>query len=651
MQSRTQLIVIIVTLLFLFSLLIYRFATLQLVEEKKWQKVADGQHFFLVQEPFQRGCFYGKSYKTGEPKKLVYDLLRHHLYVDPQSIGPDYHEEIIQELTQILGIDGEILKDNLNKKSRSRKIGAWLTDLEKEKIQRFWTPFAKKNKIPKNALYFAADYKRSYPYGEMLGQVLHTIQYQKDATTKQGVPTGGLELYFDSFLRGKLGVKKRMRSPVNQFEIGQMIKEPQDGADVYLTIDPVIQAICEEEIQEGVTKFKAKRGWAVMMDPKSGKILSLAQYPPFYPPAYPLYFSSQEKAQDTRVKSILDMQEPGSIFKSFTIALALLANQELSAKGHPPLFDVEEKIPTKEGHFPGRRKVIADVVPSKFCNMYMGFQKSSNIYMAHLMERLVDRLGEQWIRDCYTKRFGFGEKTGIELPAEAAGAVPRINHFHPNGTLEWSKATPYSLGMGHNILVTSIQMLRAYSVFANGGSLVKPTLIEKITRKKGGKEEVLVSYGQRSLIDFPKVLDLEVIEQVIKALKYSGTARKGDVPGYTEAVKSSTAKKVIQGKYSETQYIPSFVGFTPVDDAKIVLIVTLDEPYYGYIKDVGKNHHGGTCCAPVFSKIAYRTLKYLGVPEDDPYGYPAGDPRRDPKKAHWLKELGLLKQKYDSWNN
>ena len=656
MKERTRLILIIAVLLFLFSLLVYRFAHLQLVEEDKWQKVADGQHFFTVQEPFQRGTFYGKSYKTGEAKRLVYDLFRHHLYIDPITIPSSFHPEIIGALTQFLGIDSEILQNNLKKKSRSRKIAVWLTESEKEKVALWWGAFAKKHKIPKNALYFVGDYKRSYPYGEMLGQVLHTIQYQKDETTKQGLPTGGLELYFDSFLRGKMGAKKRMRSPINQFEIGQMIKEPQDGADVYLTIDPVIQAICEEEIEDGVKTYKAKRGWAMMMDPKTGKVMALAQFPPFYPPAYPLYFSSPEKAHDTRVKSIIDMQEPGSSFKALTVAMALLANHELEARNEPPLFSVEEKISTQDGHFPGRKKVLSDTKFHKYCDMNIAIQKSSNVYMAILMDRMVNRLGEQWVRDCYTKKFGFGEKTGIELSPEAAGAVPRLNHFHPNGKLEWSKATPYSLGMGHNILVTSVQMLRAYSIFANGGRLVKPTLIEKITRKKGGKEEVLVSYAKKQSDEFPKVLQDDVVRDVVHALKYTtkegGTARKAEVPGYTEAGKTSSPKKVVNGKYSETHYIPSFIGFTPAADAKLVLIVTLDEPHYGFLKEVGgRSNLGGTSCAPIFSKIALRTLRYLGVAEDDPFGHPAGDPRRDPKKADWLKEVSLLKQKYDSWNN
>lgn len=651
---RFKIFSVIGSLFFLFSLLIYRFASLQVVEENKWQRAAEGQHFFVVEEPFQRGTFYGKSYKTGESKQLVYDLLRHHLYVDPLSIPPEFHEEAVQHLSALLGADRAILAQNFAKKSRSRKVAVWLNEKEKEKVSAWWNPFAKQHKIARNALYFVPDYKRSYPYGTLLGQVLHTVQYQKDEATKQGLPTGGLELYFDSFLKGQLGLKRRMRSPVNQFEIGQMLKEPQDGADVYLTIDPVIQAICEEEIEAGVVKAKGKRGWAVMLEPKTGEVMALAQYPTFYPPAYPLYFSDPEKAHDTRIKSIIDMNEPGSIGKGFTIAMALLANKELAAKGEAPLFSVDEKIATLHGNFPGRKKPITDTQTHKFCDMYMGVQKSSNIYMGRLMERMVNRCGEQWVRDCLTQRFGLGEKTGIELPAEAPGAIPRLNYRHPNGKLEWCTATPFSLSMGYNYLVTGLQMVRAYSAIANGGTLVKPRLIEKITRKKGGKEELLVSYAPNRT-DFPRVLDADIAAEVAKTLKfttkYGGTARRGDVPGYTEAGKSGTPKKVVNGNYSETQYIPSFIGFTPVSDPRLVLIVTIDEPYYGYVKDVGKNHHGGTCCAPVFSKIAYRTLKYLGVPEDDPFGYPAGDPRRDPKKADWLKEVSLLKQKYDSWNN
>ncbi|KIC77171.1 hypothetical protein DB41_CV00090 [Neochlamydia sp. TUME1] len=663
-SDRRRLLCVAFFIIFLFSLLVAKFYLLQIAEGEKWTHLANRQHYFVVNEPFLRGRFISNtSIQRAHPEieqALVVDILKFHLHVDVESIPPQHHAEIAQKLIQILDLPAEKhshLCEQFGYKSRNRKLKMWLEKETRDAILDWWMPYAKRNKIARNALFFASDYQRSYPFGKLLGQLLHTVQNQRDEVTKQAIPTGGLELCFDHFLKGRMGKRRLMRSPRNAFEMGEVIAKPQNGADVYLTINHCLQAIAEEELEKGVKKAKAKGGWAVMMNPYSGEILALAQYPYFYPPHYQDYFNDPQMIEHTKVKALTDTVEPGSTFKPIALAIALKANIELRKKGESELFDPHAMMPTSNSFFKGRGKPLVDTHMHPYLNMYMAIQKSSNIYPARLMEKVVERLGASFIRKHLTETFGFGSKTHLELPAESAGVVPLPGKKHPNGKDEWSISTPYSLAFGHNIQVNSIQLLRAFAVFVNGGYLVQPTLIRKIaSNPEEGAQTIFVDHTHLGRTQqFPQVLEKECCSEIVKGLKYTtkvgGTARRADVPGYSEAGKTSTAKKIVNGAYSDKIYCPSFIGFTPADKPAFILLVTLDEPEYGYTPGVGSWHHGGTCAAPVFCEIAKRSLAYLGIAPDDPYGYPLGDPRRCQEKAHWAHEIRELKEMYEKWNN
>lgn len=662
-KERSRLLWIALIVFILFSLLIAQFYHIQILEGKKWALQAQKQHFFLIKEPFIRGSFYSNPYiKKSHPadlQRFVIDVPKFHLYADPESIPLHLKDEIGDQVGARLALsmkDRLQLRQQLNKKSRSRKLAMWLDKETHQNLNQWWQAFARQYKVPRNALFFIKDYQRSYPFGKLAGQILHTIQSQKDEKTGQGFPTGGLELYFNSYLQGKNGKRRLMRSPRNALETGEVIAYPEHGADIYLTINPCLQAIAEEEIEKGVKKSKGKGGWAAMMDPRTGEILALAQYPFFYPPDYQQYFNDAELIEHTKVKALTDANEPGSVFKPFTVAIALKANQQLRQKGEKELFSPEEKISTSNGCFPGRSKPITDTRLYYYLNMDMAIQKSSNIYMGRLAERIVARLGNDWYRRQLNQLFGFGQKTHLELPAESAGVLPTPGKLHPSGALEWSIPTPFSLAIGHNIQVTTVQLLRAWAVLANGGILVQPTLVRCIVKKdQQGNPHVLIDHtSDKRLKEFPRVLDQQIVDRVVQSICYvtkpGGTATKGDVPGYTEAVKTSTPKKIVKGAYSEKLYCPIFAGFTPVKNAAFVLVVVIDEPEYGYIPGIGKNHHGGNCTASVFREIAKRSLEYLGIPPDDPYGYPYGDPRHDPKKEVWMAETRKLQEIYNKWN-
>lgn len=661
--ERKRLLGLAIGIFFLFALLIAQFYRIQIVEGEKWTKEARKQHFLVVQEPFLRGRFISNAtVKKGHPESpqsFVIDVEKFHLYIDPESLPEPLRKPISAHLIKILDLpiqDRVPFRAQFFKKSRSRKLAMWLDVETRDAIMKWWSPYCKQHKIARNALFFVNDYQRSYPFGKLLGQVLHTIQNNKDETTKQAIPTGGLELYFNSYLKGKQGKRRLMRSPKNSFETGEVISLPQQGADIYLTINHCLQAIAEEELEKGVKKCKAKAGSAIMMDPKTGEILALAQYPFFVPSDCQLYFSDEALIEHTRLKAISDANEPGSVMKPFTLIAALKANDELKKRGEKAIFSPEDKVATSDGKFKGRSKRLTDTHLHYYLNMDMALQKSSNIYMARLVESIINRLGKDWYRNVLSNSFGFGKKTNIELPAESQGVVPTPGKKHPNGALEWSGATPYSIAMGHNIQVTGLQMIRAYALLANGGYLVKPTLVRKIVRQyPDNTEEVLVDNTIEAKRNSQKVVSKAHVNAVVKGMKYTtklgGTATRANVWGYTEAGKTGTANKIVNGTYSPTKYCSTFVGFTPVENPSFVLLVMMDEPEYGYIPGVGKNHMGGTCAAPVFREIATKSLQYLGVPPDDPFGYPQGDPRHDAKKADWVEETRLLQEMYEKWNN
>lgn len=662
--SRKRLAFIFIGTAFFFCILLVQFYRIQIIEGEKWSKKARAQHQLTIIEPYKRGTFYSNTtIKEGhlEPKlAFVTDVPKFHLYADMTSL-PDSSKEIVaNKLSTFLELskkEKEKLQKQMGKQSKSRRLAAWTSPEKRLEIEAWWNPFARKNKIPRNALFFIQDFKRSYPYGKMLGQILHTVREQRDPKTHAHIPTGGLELMMDPYLKGKEGKRVLLRSPRNSLDLGTVVSAPEDGADIFLTINHYLQAICEEEIAKGVTQANAKSGWAIMMDPHTGHILAWAQYPWFEPAQYAKFFNNPSLQNETKLKGITDPFEPGSTMKPITMLICLKANEELIKKGKSPIFSPTEKVATLNGSFPGRSKPIHDVRSHSYLNMYMAIQKSSNIYMARMIQRVIETLGDEWYRNCLSEIFCFGKKTGIELSSESSGLLPTPGKKHPNGSMEWSKPTPYSLSFGHNILVNSLQMVKAYSLIANGGYPVEPTLIKKIIKTKEDRtQEVLLDNDTPILHKDRKPLFSKTsLDEVVKAMMYvtkpGGAATKADIFGYTEAGKTATSEKIINGSYSKKDHISTFLGWSPAHNPKFVLMIVIDEPECKFIPGVGKNQQGGTCAAPVFREIGRKTLEYLGVAPDDPFGFPQGDPRRDSEKAAWMKEAKALTEQYKSWNN
>lgn len=639
----------------LFSLLIIQFYRLQIKEHEKWKNLADIQHQTVMTSHFKRGIFYSNScVKYGhreKPQALVHEVLRYHLFADPSVIPPHLKDRMTNVIANFLSLSLDkkaYIAEQLSKPSRSRKLVKWLTSEEKSILKTWFLSFARECKIPSNALYFVKDYQRVYPFGALLGQVLHTVREERDQLTDQAIPTGGLEMVFNHILSGEKGKKIVLRTPRKEIETKKVICPVKHGANIYLTVNHYLQAICEEELAKGVDRVCGKGGIAIMMEPYTGEILACAQYPFFFPSQYKEYYNHPERIEHTSIQPISHCFEPGSTMKAITVAIALLANEELTQRGEKPLFDPEEPICTDNGHFPGRGP-LRDVKTHAFLNMDMAIQKSSNIYVARLMERVCQRLGVSWYREQLENIFGFGQKTGVELPYENSGFLPTPGKTYGAGKLQWSTPTPFSLSMGYNILVNSIQMVRAFAVFANEGYRVSPTLVKEIKDANGN-----VLQGALNHHPPVPVLSPQICRRVKRALKFvtkeGGAGTLGDIYGYTEAAKTSTSEKLINGVYDKNRHFSTFIGFTPVNDPKFVLFIAVDEPEKRFIPGFGTTHFGGKCAAPIFREIAKKSLEYLGIKPDDPFGFPPGDPRRDNTKAHWMEETRELAKLYKQWN-
>lgn len=645
MNHRRQLTLIVVGVLSLYALLIVRYYKIQICDGERWAVEAANQHEFRVKDPFQRGTFFANtSLRKGEKEQfhpLAIDVTKFHLCLDAVVIPEEYRDEIARMVVVMVGEgDYQSIRSEFDRKSRYRKLYVSLDISIRDRILSWWKPYAVKHKIPSNALFFISDYQRSYPFGKLLGQVLHTLREIKDEKSGEAFPTGGLEAYFNRLLEGENGERKLLRSPLNRLDVDKVTKIPRDGSDIYLTIDANVQTIAEQEIALGVLEAKARSGRAIVLNSHTGEILALAQYPFFNPREYREYFNCNDRIEDTKVKAVSDVFEPGSIMKPITVAIALLANEEMQKRAGENLFDSYEPLDVSRRVFPGRQKMpLKDIVSNRYLNMYMAIQKSSNVYMAQLADRIVQKLGADW----YEQRlqdFGFGKRTGIELPAEAVGLVPSRKRFHKNGSPEWSLSTPYSLAMGYNLLATSMQMVQAYAVFGNGGFLIRPTLVRKIVSPSG--EEKILSSNPKKI----RVLSEKIVADVVRAMRFTtclgGTGIRAATKGYSSAGKTGTTEKLVDGKYDKKRHIASFIGLTPIaalsDTAvPLVILVSIDDPAYGVREDRTKNYMGGRCAAPVFSRIASRVLPYLGVPLDE--------------QLHtYREEVSQLKLLYEEWN-
>ena len=435
---------------------------------------------------------------------------------------------------------------------------------------------------------FVEESKRYYPMRELAAPLLGYVGTDDDGLR-------GLEYQYDEVVSGE-----GARRPVIRDNRGDRrlafpdlsFAEATPGKDLYLTLDAGIQAVLEQELFRAVEANRARGGWAVILEPATGAVLAMATYPPYDANR------ALEHPEGETVRPVTDPYEPGSTFKMVTAAAALEAD----------LVDPEDVFDCQLGSITLHGIRIGDHKPFGLLTFREVIARSSNVGAIKVGLRVGAASLHETIR-----RFGFGARTGIDLPGESAGSLRTLD--------QWQALTPAYVSFGQGISVTPIQLAAAAAAVADGGRLHRPYLVRAVAGEELERRDP-VELGRP--ITEPTARELErMLEAVFEP---GGTAFRARIAGYRMAGKTGTAQKVIDGRYSNTLYIANFIGFAPARRPVIAGLVAVDEPRAGITS-------GGAVAAPVFAAVARRVLPYLGVapePPEPPAPPPAPAPPETP---------------------
>ncbi len=552
-----------------FALVAGRLVYLQVIERSDLARRAERQQEELVRLEPKRGTIYDRR-----GRELAVSLDVESLYGVPTAVEDP--KAVAARLARVLSENPAKLREKLESDRRfiwlGRKVGP--------------AKAAQAREIDPDAIGTRLESRRYYPKRSLAGTVL-------GFTNVDNKGLEGLELAYDSALRGTDGwfvaakdARGRMVFPGGP---GYEYQLPRPGRDLTLTIDEVIQHITEKELDRGLAAAKARGGVAVVMDPRTGEILALASRswdrgPAVFNPNEPQRYRPDE----WRNRAVTDAFEPGSIFK---IVLAAAALEERVV--HPL-----ERLDCSAGSIQVADRVIKDVHRSGVLTFNEVMAQSSNVGII----KAAQRLGKARLHH-YITAFGFGARTGVDLPGE----IPGLLRDHRL----WSGVSYATISIGQEIGVTPIQMAAAYAAIANNGVLMRPYAVAGISGS--GREPAVQNRPQER----GRVVSAETSGKVRKMLQQvveSGTGQKAKPEGYTAAGKTGTAQKIDHrtGTYSRDEFVSSFVGFAPAGDPRLVVLVMVDSPT-GVV-------WGGSVAGPVFREIAGQGLAYLQVPPDDAGG-------------------------------
>jgi cell division protein FtsI (penicillin-binding protein 3) len=412
---------------------------------------------------------------------------------------------------------------------------------------------------------FVKEDHRFYPKKQLAAQLLGFV-----GVDNKGL--AGLEAAYDGQISGTQG-KLLYEKDARGHAFSRLERPPTAGASVELTIDEYLQHIAERELRDAVVRNKAAGGTVIVMDPNTGEILAMANEPTFNPNAF-----ADAAPDQRRNRAVQDLYEPGSTFKVVTASAALEEH----------LFGVDQMIDASGGRIKIGSRVIPDTHDYGVLSFTDVIVKSSNVGAIRVGLRLgPDRLG------LYARRFGFGRVLSPDFPGETAGIL-----WDP---AKLDSSALASMSMGYQVGVTPLQMVTAVSAVANGGQLVEPRVVRALVRD-GKRLEVNPTILGRTISKETSVTMTGIMEQVVA----KGTATFAQIDGYTIAGKTGTAHKLVNGRYSNTDYFASFVGFLPSRNPVATIIVVLDSPH-------AQGHFGGPIAGPVFQQIAQATLRHYSI--------------------------------------
>ena len=534
----------------LFTVTIMRAAWVQGANHDRYAKMAVTQHRETIEIPAGRGTIYDR---TGEPLAIGEQATT--VYADPRNVVDAQRAAFVAG--KVLGLDPGAIYPSLKDRTKGFVYVERKADPQK-------AAELGKKAIP--GLGFYPEELRTYPQGRVAAHVLGFA-----GTDNHGLD--GLERSLDKMLSGKPGFETIVKDPFGR-AIDVVTSTPErPGKNVTLTIDHQIQANAEQVLARTVDDWGARGGAAIVMDPRTGAILAMANYPTFDANEF-----AKASPESRRNRAVTDAYEPGSTFKIVTIAGAL----EDNVVGPSTMFTLAPTIQVAdrvihEAHLRGTETMsVRDILA-----------QSSNIGTITVAEKLGQGELASWI-----DRFGFGRPTGVDYPGESRGLVLPLQ--------DWSGSTIGTVPIGQGIAVTPLQMVSAYATIGNGGVRVTPHLVEKVGSRRVPKA------------DRKRVVSRTTAERMMAMFRdvvLEGTGTQAAIPGYTVAGKTGTAQKAEHGVYVK-KYVASFVGLVPAKEPRLAILVMVDEPH----GDI----YGGVVAAPAFRDIARFDLQYLEVPPDAP---------------------------------
>ena len=486
------------------------------------------------------------------------------LFIDPEGLDVATLDQNAKQLAASLGLKQADLTKEFREAHAKNKRFVWIArrlDADAaNKIVALNLPGVQTELEP----------KRYYPNGSLAAHVLGYVGLD-------GKGLGGVEQFYNAKISGEPGQlfveKDASGKPYESYEIAA-----KAGQTVVLTIDQSIQYQAEQALQAAVERSHAKSGTVIVLDPRSGEILALANAPTFDPNRV-----ADAKPETRSNWALQNIYEPGSTFKVVAFSAAL----------EKKLVRVDDHIDCQMGAITVAGRLVHDHKPFGTLTIAEALAKSSNVAAI----KLGMRVGDPTMYD-YIRRFGFGSKTGIELPGETNGILRKVERWQPSSI--------GSIAIGQEVGVTPVQMVAAFGALANDGVRIAPHLIREV-RDAGGNVIYRAQPEQRRVISAETAIALR---GMLEGVTLNGTAKKAQLDGYSAAGKTGTAQKIDPRtkSYSSTKFVGSFVGFAPVSNPQIVIIVVMDEPAGAY--------HGGDVAAPVFREVAEQVLPTLGVMPD-----------------------------------
>ena len=561
-NSRTRCALICVGFTLVFSGFSFRLIYLQMIKHDEYAGLAAEKHVYKQTIFAQRGAILDAN---DEP--LAYNVPVETVVADATHLNDP--GAVIDLLNRALKIPSAELTEKLRSDRRYIVIKREVAENVADSLQQ---ELRARNL---RGIYFERDATRIYPNGSMLCHIVGFTDFEH-----HGIQ--GVEASMEGYLHGQDGYRYVEHNRAGQEIVlyrGQE-RAPRDGYQVRLTIDLNLQNIVENELEAAVRDYRPEKATIILMRPQTGEILAMASRPSF-----DLNQRSTAKPEQMKNRAIVDMMEPGSTFK-IVVAAAALNEHKVS---------LDSEIFCEKGVWNFGGTALHDHAAFADLSVKDILVKSSNIGAAKLAVSLGDEKFYEYIR-----RFGFGERTGIELPGEIPGLVrsPR----------SWSKISITHIPMGHEIGVTPLQMCAAMSVIANGGKLVTPRIVKSVTRPDGKTISSLSPTVLR------QVVSPQTARQIGEALRGvvsdRGTAKAAEVPGFTIAGKTGTAEKVDpHGGYDKGRYVVSFAGYLPADHPEFVGLVVLDDAH----TDRPEQNYGGLVAGPIFSRIAEKAARYLDL--------------------------------------